>query len=92
MTRLCLIPALLVLLACTPETLPQMHPAPPMGTCGAADLLGLVGQPATVLQTMKFGTVTRIIRPGQAVTMDYSERRLNIHIDGAGRIERVSCG
>jgi hypothetical protein len=90
MTRLHLIPALLLVLACTPDAPPP--PAPPTSTCGAQDLQGLVGQPATVLQTMKFGTVTRITRPGQAVTMDYSDRRLNIHIDKAERIERVSCG
>ena len=93
MTGLRLIPALLLLLACTPETPPLiLPPAPPTGTCGAADLQGLVGQPASVLQRMKFGTVTRITRPGQAVTMDYSDGRLNIHVDGAERIERVSCG
>ena len=67
-------------------------PMPPAGACGAPDLQYLVGQPDTVLQTMKFGTTTRIIRPGMAVTMDYSESRLNIEINEAGKISRVSCG
>jgi hypothetical protein len=84
-----LIPTLLLLAACVPDAVP---PSTPVGTCGASGLQGLVGQPATVLQTMKFGTVTRIIRPGQAVTMDYSETRLNIAIDKDERIERVTCG
>lgn len=85
-----LIPALFLLAACVPETLP---PAPdPVGSCGAAELQGLVGQPATVLETMKFAPPTRILRPGQAVTMDYSESRLNIVIDKAERIESVTCG
>ncbi|MBX3562039.1 MAG: hypothetical protein KF780_09540 [Sphingomonas sp.] len=34
----------------------------------------------------------RWIRPGDAVTMDYREDRLNIHIDARGRIERITCG
>ena len=67
-------------------------PMPPVGACGAADLQYLLGQPDTVLQTMKFGGETRIIRPGMAVTMDYREDRLNIEIDSAGKISRVSCG
>ncbi len=66
--------------------------APPAGTCGAPDLQDLVGQSETVLQTMKFGTPVRIIHPGMAVTMDYREDRLNIEINEAGKISRVTCG
>jgi hypothetical protein len=72
----------------------QMVP-PPVNlptACGAADLQGLVGQPASVLQTMKFGVQTRIIRPGDMVTEDYSESRLNIEIDANEKISRVYCG
>ncbi|EEW26764.1 I78 family peptidase inhibitor [Rhodobacter ferrooxidans] len=70
-----------------PPPMPDMSP-----NCGAADLQGLVGQPASVLQTMRFAKPTRIIRPGMAVTMDYSPDRLNIEIDSAERIIRVACG
>lgn len=34
----------------------------------------------------------RIIRPGMAVTMDYRAGRLNLHLDDADRITRVTCG
>lgn len=92
MKRLAL-PVMLVLAGCVPEVSDPLPPAPaPGGTCGAAELQGLVGQPAAVLQTMRFGTTVRIIRPGQAVTMDYSEGRLNIDIDATERIARVHCG
>ena len=67
---------------------------PPVATenaCGAAELQGLVGQPASVLQTMKFALETRVIRPGTAVTMDYRPDRLNIDIDAGERIARVYC-
>ncbi len=67
-------------------------PMPPVGACGAPQLQDLVGRPASVLETMKFGTETRIIRPGMAVTMDYREDRLNIEIDADEVISRVVCG
>lgn len=67
-------------------------PMSPPGACGAPDLQDLVGRPASILHTMKFGTETRIIRPGMAVTMDYREDRLNIEIDAAEMISRVNCG
>ncbi|HST35160.1 MAG TPA: I78 family peptidase inhibitor, partial [Allosphingosinicella sp.] len=34
----------------------------------------------------------RWIRPGDAVTMDYSAERLNVHLDEQGRILRFACG
>jgi len=34
----------------------------------------------------------RWIRPGDAVTMDYQEDRLNIYVDARGRVERFQCG
>ena len=83
--------ALLGLTACMPAPVTSTDP-PVASTCGAEGLQSLVGQSARVLETMKFGVVTRIITPGMAVTMDYSPERLNIEIDDAGRISRVACG
>ncbi len=91
MTKFILI-ALLLLAACVPQTQQTETPLPPLSTCGAADLQNLVGQPASVLQTMRFGQQVRIIRPGMAVTTDYSETRLNIDIDTNEMISRVFCG
>lgn len=34
----------------------------------------------------------RVIRPGDVVTMDYSETRLNVHVGANGRIESFRCG
>ena len=34
----------------------------------------------------------RTIRPGEAVTMDYRETRLNIELGEDGRIKRLRCG
>ena len=84
----------LALTACV-EMAP-VPPAPvdpmPVNACGALDLQFLVGERASVLETMRFSQQVRVIRPGQAVTMDYSPARLNIEVNGAERITRVSCG
>lgn len=78
----------LALMACVPaETAP-----PPVGQCDAAALQGLVGQPGRVLDGMRFATPVRVIRPGMAVTMDFSPDRLNIWLGAGDVIERVTCG
>ncbi|MFN4129651.1 MAG: I78 family peptidase inhibitor [Paracoccaceae bacterium] len=79
--------AIALLAACQPV----VPDGPDLTRCGADALQGLVGQPASVLQTMKFANETRIIRPDMAVTMDYRPDRLNIEIDRAERISRVHC-
>lgn len=61
--------------------------------CGASGLQRLVGETEAALAAVALpdGAV-RVIRPGMAVTLDYSLSRLNIEIDEAGRIARVFCG
>ncbi|NUB44681.1 hypothetical protein GEU84_009825 [Fertoebacter nigrum] len=80
------------LAACQMETPPAPPADLPENACGAAALQNLVGQPASVLETMRFAATTRIIRPDMAVTMDFSPERLNIEIDRAEMISRVACG
>ena len=61
-------------------------------TCPAKDLQYLVGQPRTVLQTMRFGGVVRIEEPGFAYTEEYSGARTRIIIGTNGKIESIVCG
>lgn len=77
--------------ACVPKAGPGSPAEPIENACGALELQGLVGQSARVLETMRFGTEVRIIRPGTAVTMDFRAERLNIEIDAVERITRVYC-
>ncbi|SFK97655.1 Peptidase inhibitor I78 family protein [Loktanella salsilacus] len=35
---------------------------------------------------------TRLINPGEMVTMEFNPERLNIEIDKAGRVVAVTCG
>jgi predicted RNA-binding protein Jag len=60
--------------------------------CPAKELHYLVGQPRTVLYTMRFGTEVRIEEPGQAVTMDYRGSRTRVIIGSNGKIASVVCG
>ena len=81
---------------CIPR--PQSVPAPPENAaCNAAaaqELVGRVGSPALAGEAQRLagaGTV-RFLRPGQIVTMEYRADRLNIHVDGQNRVERIICG
>jgi hypothetical protein len=65
--------------------------------CGAEKLDGLIGRqqgPETIAEAKRLSGAERIrwIAPGTAVTMDYSEARLNIRIDETGKIVSAKCG
>ena len=61
-------------------------------SCGAAALKDLIGQPKSALDGRDLAASTRIIHPGQPVTLDYNAKRLNILIDRKGRIASLQCG
>jgi len=61
-------------------------------TCGAQRFTYLVGQPKSLVDRMSFPDGTRVILPGQGVTMDFRAERLNVLIDGNAAVERVYCG
>jgi hypothetical protein len=81
-----------LLSACVPVIPGTPPPVGPGDACGAAQLQVLLGQPVTVLPDIGPWSTIRVIRPGQAVTMDYSETRLNVEVDAADRIIRIFCG
>lgn len=69
-------------------------PLPPQleDTCGAADFANLIGQDATALEkTLLLGPV-RVIRPGDAVTMDFRPDRINFKIAENETIRTIDCG
>ena len=67
------------------------------GNCHAEGLDHYVGQPGTeanvaaILRESGAKTVRRIPH-GSAVTMDFSEQRVNVKLDPQDRIEAVTCG
>ena len=89
--RMTLMIGVISLAACA--TIPDQN----LGACQAEGLGDLVGKPATAqlgAEAMRRSGATRLrwIQPGDAVTMDYSESRLNIHLDAGNRVERLACG
>ena len=67
------------------------------GRCNADAVQWAVGQPNNqanfdrVWKESGAGLV-RPIAPNQAVTMDYREDRVNLHLDGKNVITKVTCG
>lgn len=93
MTKLLLVllPVALTLAACATP------PPPPTGQCDAEPAQGHVGHQATaemieVARRDASADRVRTIKPGQMVTMEYLEGRLNLYLDANGRIERIACG
>ena len=68
-----------------------------LGACNANGPNDLIGRQASAelgADAMRRSRATRLrwIQPGDVVTMDYSESRLNIHLDSRNRVERIVCG
>ena len=84
-----LIPFLVLAACAAPE-----QPLPPQleDTCGAARFADLIGQEATALERELLLGPVRVIRPGDAVTMDCLPERVNFNIDDEGTIMMVDCG
>ena len=61
-------------------------------TCNMAQYTALIGKPVTDAGVPAAGPSVRIIKPGDQVTMDFSEARLNIDVDAAGVITGMRCG
>ena len=65
--------------------------------CNADGLDDLVGRPATQelgaeALRRSHSRILRWIQPGDAVTMDYRQDRLNISLDAQNRVEGFQCG
>lgn len=71
-------------------------PPAPGTACRPQALAALTGQPATQAVIDKAmrdagARTARVVKPGMAVTMDYREDRLTVHVDADNRIERAGC-
>lgn len=79
---------------------PSSVPATPPGQALACDpakaqwALGKAGD-AALLEKARVDAgakIARILKPGQAVTMEYNESRLNLRVDANGAVDNVNCG
>lgn len=76
---------------------PAPAPTPPGSTCTAEPAAFAVGRQATPAlieeaRRRAGASRTRVLRPGQVVTMEFDGSRLNLQVDAADRVLTVRCG
>jgi len=72
-------------------------PGVPTGECSASGLGNLVGAAATPSLVNRAkrragASVVRVLKPGQIVTMEYLNGRLNVNVDDRNRVKSFTCG
>jgi hypothetical protein len=72
-------------------------PAPVSSRCNAAPAQFAMGRNVDAAleneaRTRAGAKTVRTLRPNQVVTMEFNAERLNLTVDAAGRVTRVSCG
>ena len=92
--------ATIIIGGCASTGRPTAQP-PSLVDCGASEVQDLVGQPVngTSASEVRIGDIpvrskgsVRVIAPGEAVIQNYSEDRLNLETDAAGKLMRATCG
>lgn len=88
--------------ASTPAPAPAPVPAPaartePVYQCNADSAKFAVGQPLTpqleaAARARSGAGIVRVLKPGEAVTMEFNGGRLNLHVDARNRVTAVGCG
>ena len=89
--------SVLTLLAGCSSQPPAEQSAEINGTCNVDTIRGVLGQTANAkrieqVQQQANANTLRVLAPGDAATMDYNPKRLNIDIDESEVIIRLSCG
>ncbi|UUZ64269.1 proteinase inhibitor I78 [Polaromonas sp. P1-6] len=94
--------SLAALLGCatphTPSAGPSPAPSGPSGgICNAQGAQFAIGKApgASIVEQARQRSgayMARVLRPNQAVTMEFNAQRLNLDVDAAGVITRARCG
>ncbi len=93
-----LMPVIVLLLsmgACA--TIPPEGPPMPVAQCNAAGARWALGREpgGDVVERARIesgSAAVRVIRPGEAVTMDFRGDRLNLNVNARNAIDAVKCG
>jgi hypothetical protein len=86
--------AVLAIAACDPIDPAPAKPVAPKATdvCNANEVQDFVGQKRLAIDKKRIKTsVVRYLKPDSAVTLDYSEQRMNIVLDENNTVLRVMC-
>lgn len=76
----------------TPPVTGPLIPTGEKDTCGAADYVGLIGKPVTSAGVPAPDTLVRHILPDSIITMEFSDKRLNLYVSHQGTIQKLTCG
>lgn len=91
------IPILILLAACADTSIPEDVAVTPeaapvdLAFCQGEAFADSVGQPVSTIQT-DLPDRARVLGPDDIATQDYRIDRLNIYVNGAGVIQRLTCG
>ncbi|EEX09164.1 conserved hypothetical protein [Ruegeria lacuscaerulensis ITI-1157] len=91
------IPILILLTACAETDLPEPAPLEPepapvdLAFCKGEPFADSVGQPVSTIQA-SLPERSRVLGPDDIATQDYRIDRLNVYVNGAGVIQRLTCG
>lgn len=59
--------------------------------CGASDYAHLLGEPFAETHQAAMPADTRVIRHNMANTLEFTPGRMNVILDGGGRIAAIGC-
>ncbi|MTI01495.1 MULTISPECIES: I78 family peptidase inhibitor [Alphaproteobacteria] len=91
------IPILFVLAACAETTVTEESAstseaaAVDLAFCKGEPFADSVGQPVSTIQA-SLPERSRVLGPDDIATQDYRIDRLNVYVNGAGVIQRLTCG
>ena len=90
-------PILTLLAACADTPEPQVAPTSPkvsvvdLAFCKGDGFVASVGQHVSTIQA-DLPARSRVLAPDGVASQDYRIDRLNVFVDGAGIIQRLTCG
>lgn len=96
MLRASVFAPVLLLAACA--SAPPTPATPPVAAvCNADAAQAWVGKPASdanidAIRAAAGARSVRALKPGQPMTMDYRQDRVNVVQDASGAIEKITCG
>ena len=92
-----LFPILILLTACSETSAPQdaalkLEEAPvELAFCKGEPFANTIGEPVSTIQA-QLPERSRVLGPDDIATQDYRIDRLNVFVNGAGVIQRLTCG